>query len=229
MAEQEPVSDQPVGTRGIQLAEGLNAAFPTPLLVKRFGDAGGTNAQIAKLITARAQQSPSVGMSNVKGWHSDGDLLDWPEPGIKTLRERIQTGLSDMLEQTRNPAASLDMRAKVRAWANVAWKGAYNAVHNHTPALYSGVYYVTLGDHPVDDPGSRSGLIEFVDPRPGAHGGPLPTHAFNKPLIVDPEPGMMLIFPSWLLHTVHPYDGTSPRISVAFNLHIKDTADSGAR
>ena len=229
MAEQEPVNQRPSGTRGISLTDGLHAAFPTPLLVKRFGDTDGVNAQLTQVIGARAKQSPSLGMSNVKGWHSDGDLLDWAEPGIETLRDRIQSGLSDMLEQTRNPARSFDMRAKVRAWANVAWTGAYNAVHNHTPALLSGVYYIALGDRPVDDPSSHSGLIEFVDPRPGPHGGPLPTHAFNTPLIVDPDPGMMLIFPGWLLHTGHPYDGTSPRISVAFNLHIKDSADPVAK
>jgi uncharacterized protein (TIGR02466 family) len=226
MADQKPVTKRASGTRGIELGDGLHSAFPTPFLVKRFGDADGTNTQLTKVILDRAEQAPSVGMSNVKGWHSEGDLLDWPEPGIKTLRDRIETGLSYMLEQTRNPAHSLDMRAKVRAWANVARQGAYNAIHNHTPALYSGVYYVAMGDRPVDDPASRSGLIEFVDPRPGAHGGPLPTHAFNKPLILDPEPGMMLIFPSWLLHAVHPYDGMAARISVAFNLHIKDNGIS---
>ena len=57
-----------------------------------------------------------------------------------------------------------------------------------------------------------------IDPRPGPHGGPLPTHAFNRPLIIDPEPGMLLMFPGWLLHYVHPYRGTTPRVSIAFNL-----------
>lgn len=237
MADQEPLSaseddarepdpqEQESRARGTALGDGLHQAFPTPLLVKRFGDGDALNSRLISVIETRERQSPSVGMSNVKGWHSDGDLLEWPEPEIAELRRRVHGGLSFMLEKTRNPSRSFDMKTSVRAWANVARAGAYNAIHNHTPALFSGVYYVTLGDMP--EPGSRSGLIEFVDPRPGPHGGPLPTHAFNQPLVVDPEPGMMLIFPSWLLHMVHPYDGVAPRMSIAFNLHIKDGGLSG--
>jgi hypothetical protein len=38
---------------------------------------------------------------------------------------------------------------------------------------------------------------------------------------VRPENGMMLIFPGWLNHYVHPYWGERERISVAFNLMIR--------
>lgn len=230
MADEEQLSetegaDRLESQRGITLTDGVHPVFPTPLMVKRFGDADPFNSRLTSVIETREQQSPSAGMSNIKGWHSAGDLLDWPDPEIVELRRRIQACLTFVLKKTRNPARSFDMRTSVRAWANVARTGAYNAIHNHTPALFSGVYYVTLGDAP--EPGSRSGLIEFVDPRPGPHGGPLPTHAFNRPLVIDPEPGMMLIFPSWLLHMVHPYEGEAPRISIAFNLHIKDGGISG--
>ena len=36
-------------------------------------------------------------------------------------------------------------------------------------------------------------------------------------LIVAPEPGMLVMFPSWLEHWVTPYRGKGQRISVAFN------------
>jgi hypothetical protein len=38
---------------------------------------------------------------------------------------------------------------------------------------------------------------------------------------VVPQTGMLLMFPAWLYHYVHPYRGTEPRISVAFNVTIQ--------
>lgn len=206
------------GRRGVELPDGLNAAFPTPLYLQRFGD-DDLAARLRDLILEREAASAGVRMSNVRGWHSEGDLLEWGDPAVTELRTRITKVLMAILEQARNPEWSMDARSRVRAWANVSRDGAYNAIHNHAPALFSGVYYVATGD-PVAA-GSRDGLIEFVDPRPGPHGGPVPTHAFNRPLVIDPEPGMMLVFPGWLLHFVHPYHGSSPRVSIAFNLSIK--------
>ena len=56
------------------------------------------------------------------------------------------------------------------AWVNLLRNGAYNKVHNHPGAVWSAVYYVSLGrpDKTIPD----NGLIEFMDPRPGnIHGG----------------------------------------------------------
>ena len=35
-----------------------------------------------------------------------------------------------------------------------------------------------------------------------------------------PEPGLMLLFPSWLRHSVLPYYGESSRITIAFNIRV---------
>lgn len=203
--------------RGTELADGLHSAFPTPLLVKRYGDSD-LNRQLLEYVAVRETSEPSLGMSNVGGWHSTANFLEAAEPAVRELRERISACIRKMLTLTRHKPPVSDQGLRVTAWANVARAGSYNSIHNHTPALYSGVYYVGVGE-PAPE-GSRDGLIEFVDPRPGPHGGPLPTHIFNAPLIIDPEPGMLVMFPGWLLHYVHPYRGTIPRVSVAFNLGL---------
>lgn len=215
-AESRPLTP-PDGRRGTRLADGLHSAFPTPLLVKRYGDSD-LNRQLVDYVTAWEAREPSLGMSNVGGWHSPGNFLEGAEPAVVELRRRVSACLRKMLHMTSHKPPVGDQTLRITAWANVARSGAYNAIHNHTPALYSGVYYAAVGDAPPE--GGRDGLIEFVDPRPGPHGGPLPTHTFNAPLIVDPEPGMMLVFPGWLLHYVHPYRGTTPRVSIAFNLRL---------
>ena len=35
---------------------------------------------------------------------------------------------------------------------------------------------------------------------------------------IAPTPGLLLVFPSFVYHGVHPYRGSKPRISIAFNL-----------
>jgi hypothetical protein len=37
---------------------------------------------------------------------------------------------------------------------------------------------------------------------------------------IQPRPGLMIIFPSFLLHAVRPYRGPAFRISIAFNLGL---------
>lgn len=206
---------QPSRRRGTELADGLHSAFPTPLLVKRYGD-GELNRRLLEHIAEREAREPSRGLSNIGGWHSEANFLEAADPAVRELRKSVSACVLEMLDLTRHKPLPNDQSLRVTAWANVARAGSYNAIHNHTPALYSGVYYAGVGD-PAPE-GSRDGMIEFVDPRPGPHGGPLPTHAFNAPLMIDPEPGMLLMFPGWLLHYVHPYRGTTPRVSIAFNV-----------
>lgn len=207
--------------RGVILADGLHTAFPTPLLMRRYDDPD-LDRRLLEYITVREAAETSVGMSNVGGWHSGNDLLEADDPAIGELGQRIWKAVKWMVTNVSNGSHVAGRRMRISAWANVARNGSYNAIHNHTPAVFSGVYYVSAGD-PAPE-GSRDGLIEFVDPRPGAHGGPLPTHAFHKQLILDPEPGMLLMFPGWLLHYVHPYRGATPRVSVAFNLWLDPAA-----
>ena len=85
---------------------------------------------------------------------------------------------------------------------------ATNKIHNHPGAVWSGRYFVSTGGLA---PGPDSnGCIEFQDPRPGnIHGGKGD---------VQPELGLLLLFPSRLNHFVNPYHGTGERISIAFNL-----------
>ena len=38
---------------------------------------------------------------------------------------------------------------------------------------------------------------------------------------IAPRPGLMVLFPAWLSHSVEPWDGTGSRISVAMNIRAK--------
>jgi len=78
-----------------------------------------------------------------------------------------------------------------------------------------GVYYVDPGTKNPDQP--LSGVLEFLDPRAGVEAVTAPGDPYGEPFRVRPQPGLLVIFPSWLYHWVHPYTGQTPRIAISFN------------
>ena len=131
---------EPTGPRGTVVHDGVHAAFATPLLVKRYGDGDGLNAKLQEHILAREAKEATKGMSNVRGWHSPADLLGSSDPAILELRKRVANCIRKIVLNNRFSALALEHDMQITAWANVARDGAYNAVHNHTPAVFSGVY-----------------------------------------------------------------------------------------
>jgi uncharacterized protein (TIGR02466 family) len=106
-------------------------------------------------------------------------------------------------------------------WFHVTRRGGFFGVHNHPNASWSGVYCVEPGLH---DPSKRdSGLLSFVNPMitsamhmdAGIVNMKLP---FGYQVASVPlEAGQLIIFPSWVLHDVKPFEGQGERITIAFN------------
>jgi uncharacterized protein (TIGR02466 family) len=98
--------------------------------------------------------------------------------------------------------------------------GDYNGAHVHPGHHLSAVYYVTTGELSADS--VEDGALELRDPRPAAsflqHPGPLSSGS----VFLKPKPGLLLIFPAWLEHVVHPYRGGGHRISIAVNIRITE-------
>ena len=104
----------------------------------------------------------------------------------------------------------------VQAWSIVLDPGGYNRVHDHASSHWSVAFYVDAGD-PASPLG---GALSFIDPRrsaltiPGLDLDPATLDVF-------PQTGMLVIFPGYLQHMVHPYDGTRPRIVISANLSVQ--------
>lgn len=198
-------------------------AFPTPIGRFMVPAPQGVNQELKRLILDREKVEPSRVYSNAGGWHSGQDLFEWPSPAVATLRgwvfEAIQHMVATTVEMMKAsmPANPTKGSLQVKAWANVSRVGNYHRLHNHPGAAWSGVYYVETGG---DAPGyPLSGLLELLDPRPFTEMVSTPGDPFGQKAIFKPEPGMMVIFPSWLYHFVNPFFGEGERISVAFNAH----------
>jgi uncharacterized protein (TIGR02466 family) len=101
------------------------------------------------------------------------------------------------------------------AWANANRQGNFNVMHTHPGSTWSGTYYVDTG---VEEPTTaKVAPLYLLDPCMARATTFLPTLLLSS-FTVRPEPGLMVMFPSYLAHMVFPQEANGARISIAFNL-----------
>lgn len=187
--------------------------FSTPLF--SFEVKGHETLNVALIEEGRKlrNQSEGASKSNKGGWHSKGNLFNEPENCFTMLSVMAETAVKQATRRiSKIDLDTLDM--KLFAWMNMNPVGAYNAPHTHPGAHWSGVYYVSQPE--VED--ENAGRIEFLDPRSDLPNWRLlKASAFNSKKSLKPQPGEMILFPSYLVHWVYPNIADDERISIAFN------------
>ena len=107
-------------------------------------------------------------------------------------------------------------------WTVSQYENEYNPLHNHTGCQVSAVLYLKV---PKDIKDRRKiaskegkqdndGDINFVYSSDSQRPGDILNRGLAQ---FVPEPGMLALFPSYLLHTVYPFIGEGERRSLAFN------------
>lgn len=195
----------------------LSLSFATPIARLRVKEASAINPGIRKAVLEREAASGGQTRSNVGGWHSGDDLLDWPGPEFETLKAGVRDAVVAMTKLTVE-REDFELRMKLTAWANVMRHLGYHKPHTHPHSHWSGVYYVDAGRPDPDWP--KSGKIEIQDPRERAEMFRTADDPYGQTAEFSAEAGAMVVWPSWLLHWVNPFYGEGERISVAFNARI---------
>jgi len=196
----------------------VTSAFPTLVGRFRVPDADSMNHELQAFILAEEGRYGSLGRSNIGGWHSQTDFLDRSEPAVEALSNWITWAVRQMIEAAAGPR-SFEGALSSTAWATICRTNAYHAPHSHPDSAWSGVYYVHGGSQEPGRP--LSGVLEFLDPRAGVEAVTAPGDPYGEPFRIQPEDGLLVIFPSWLYHWVHPYAGRTPRIAVSFNATLR--------
>jgi hypothetical protein len=106
-------------------------------------------------------------------------------------------------------------------WASVYREGDYCMPHSHLRANVSIVYMLDPGDENPDDP--LAGRLCFADPRIDAC-CPHEAGRVTQHLMPTLVPGSMVIFASDYLHSVNPYHGRRPRITLSWNITLEKLA-----
>lgn len=194
-----------------------HVAFGTPMIIRKAAGAADFNQRLAAHILAQRDadaERRAVSRSGIGGWRTGDDFLDDPAAVVTELRALAEAAVLEMLAMAK-PGPVEGRITRLYGWANVNGAGDYNTIHSHPTSQWSGVYYAAIGENDPSRP--LSGVIEFQDPRGAPQAQPFPGFDFGHKLRLVPETGLLLVFPSWLLHMVHPFHGAGERISIAFN------------
>ena len=110
-------------------------------------------------------------------------------------------------------------------WASVYRDGQYCLPHSHLRSNVSIVYLLDEGDPDPDD--AMAGKLVFADPRI-PHCCQQEAGRVTSLLTPEMRPGSMIVFASDYVHTVGPYRGRRPRMTMSWNVTIERLAGEAA-
>ncbi|HTS22569.1 MAG TPA: putative 2OG-Fe(II) oxygenase [Casimicrobiaceae bacterium] len=140
-------------------------------------------------------------------------IPEWGNPAASLIHARALMLAHRTL--SRRPVYTDD------SWASVYRAGDYCMPHSHLRSDVSIVYMLDPGDDDPDEP--MAGKLSFADPRIDACCPDEPARV-TRHMIPEMTPGTMLIFSSDYLHSVNPYRGRRPRITLSWNVTLKPLA-----
>jgi len=160
-------------------------------------------AAIARLRRDLPPLAPARGWQSVQSLHELDDFRD-----LVSCVHRVVPGILRFLR------IGYDAYQVTACWATVLARGAAHKMHQHPNNFLSGVYYVRTR------PGADT--INFHDPRnqTGIIRPPVVelTAENTDQIVVRVKDGTMLVFPSYLQHSVDASASEDERISISFNI-----------
>lgn len=216
------------------LDAGFHELWPTPIGLHRYADAATLNPLLVHVFDeGRAAQQRKRGEQPGPFFASDDDLLHRVKvPEWQDFVAFLVSSLGETAKQANREAwAGRDLKLKVGIegmWFQHSSSGAFHDVHTHGNCSWSSAYIVQIDDrqqrvaHPVY--GAANGVTRLYGPHFSALGGAFVDvgNAYLQPphQDIEPVPGQLLLFPSWLSHQAMPYDGEKERIIISFNASI---------
>lgn len=191
----------------------LDYYFPTPIW---WCDINIDNDYLLDYCYNKRESDPDGRkISNKGGWQSQelcGD--DIPELAQEAVN-RASRCITDYGFNSDNTGLFFG-----NSWININQRGDVNQIHLHHGSFLSGVYYVKCtqdsGDiyfyRNFDQNFIATSMAEVVTP----------TAITSGVVHYPPKVGRLIIFPSNLLHSVESSEDDEDRISIAFNIGIKN-------
>jgi len=193
----------------------MHLFFSTPIWVSKIDNHENINEEMSSYINDLQNKDPQgVIKSNFKGWHSKDFKLKENAPAnfISHIGKNINTALNDMNWDLTSQFVKI-----TNMWAIVNEGGALNQKHNHSNSDISAAYYVSAHEN--------CGDIVFYDPRPArTYKFPVAKspNTLNATInSVKPESGLLVLFPSYLEHSVNQNLSNKKRIVISFNLSLE--------
>ena len=185
--------------------------FPTLIWQADLPENEKENLSIMKdhILNIKNENPNGVKKTNYGGWQSESYKQYSAE--FQSIADKIDKTIENCSKQIGIPTLKLQ-----NYWCNINTFGDYNTMHNHRGSVLSGVFY-------VDVPDENMGSINFFRQDDIQYFLP-PLENYNnftgEKATYKPESGRVLIFPSWLKHSVDGSRSEQQRISRSFNYGV---------
>ena len=193
----------------------MHLFFSTPIWVSKIDDHESLNADMLSYISGLQNKDPEgIIKSNFNGWHSKNFNLKEGTPAkfISSISNNINTALNDMGWDLTSQFIKI-----TNMWSIINEEGALNQKHHHSNSDISAAYYVSANEN--------CGDIVFYDPRPArVYKHPIAKKPNNLNATVNsikPKPGLLVLFPSYLEHSVNPNLSNKKRVVISFNISLE--------
>ena len=192
-----------------------NLFFSTPVWAVQIDNYKNVNEEMHTYIK-ELQNKDQIGISksNLKGWHSKDFNLNERQPQnfISLIYSSIEQVMHDMNWDKQKQIAKIN-----NMWAIINTGGSANLRHQHGNSTISGAYYVRAPEN--------AGDIIFYDPRPApiySHPNAVSPNSLNAQINgISPKEGALVLFPSYLDHSVNENKSNEERIVISFNIRVQ--------
>jgi len=195
----------------------LLAMFPTPLLRKKWTESD-NNSKMKSLFLDIEKKFPmdsNLLLTNTY-YTSYNKTLDKPLMEYDVMKPFVNF-LSDSIQKL-NQFMNFDGEHKFKIrdmWFAINRQNSYHETHTHSPAIWSGVYYVQADD--------KDASLNLYSPTTSDnHWANNIVNEFNdfttNQAVFTPETGMLNVFPGYLKHSVAQQTVDQDRIAISFNV-----------
>jgi uncharacterized protein (TIGR02466 family) len=212
--------------------------WPTPMGVYRWDQAAALNPLLVRIFQAMRATDPQAD-PQATFYASRDDLLqrirlpEWEQLVrfiVDSLRQTVVLANQSAWHESK-PGLQIALRG---IWFQMANQGSHHDIHTHGNCSWSGVYCVQVDAqsqrmaHPLLS--ATNGVTRYYGPHfnhlGGAHMDFGNAYLQSAHIDIEPQPGQLVIFPSWLPHQAMPYDGQQDRVIVSFNASVHAAAGS---
>lgn len=167
--------------------------------------------------TNRTSRRNRFGTSSRQTWRID-DPLAGDNPAISALVAAIADIAADYaasLDEVTHPwVRARPQDAVLRSWCVIVEGDGWEEWHTHPHGWISGGYYIRVPDAVADGP-DEAGC--FALGLPGGLAGAAAAEGVGQ-LVIRPQTGSLVLFPSHGYHRTYPHRGEGRRICLAFDI-----------
>jgi tetratricopeptide (TPR) repeat protein len=183
-----------------------------------YSDVESFNAALDEyLVKIHHDRREHINQTSRNGTKTSGDLFGAGHEIVEQLRGRIDDAVADYIAKMKENESHPLLARRARdfgysgSWSTRLADCGFHTNHIHPTGWISSAYYVAVPDA-VKDAQEALGWIKFGEPSFDAH---LSDGARRK---VQPRPGLLVLFPSYMWHGTIPFRSQQIRTTVAFDV-----------